>query len=140
VARDVDATDPADVRRRRGRARDAIAVVAFIAGFVFLMFAAGVGVSEFVDRAQHDYTAERLEAARWDCVESFVRSSTTGGELLRLVIEPADEAIRQRVVESVYPAVDLTTSEAAPALRVAVRPGDDPGATCPGLMLSIERS
>ena len=137
----MDAPDPADVDRWRGRARDVVAVVAFIAGFVVLVFVAGLGISHFVDRAQYDYTDERLEAARWDCVESFVRSSTTEGERLRLVIEPADDMyIRQRVVESVYPAVDLTSSDAAPALRVVVRPGDDPGATCSGLLLSIERS
>ena len=100
---------------------------AFIAGFVFLLFVAGMGISRFVDRTQHDYAAERLEAAQWDCVESFVRSSTTEGERLRLVIEPADDMyIRQRVVETVYPVVDLTSSDSAPALRVVVRPGDDP--------------
>jgi hypothetical protein len=140
VSYDVDAPDQADVSRWRGRGRDGVAVVAFIGGFVFLLFVAGVGISHFVDRAQHDYAAEKLEVERWDCVESFVRSATSDGERLRLVIEPADDTyIRQRVIESVYPAVDLTTSAAAPALRVVVRPGDDPAATCRGLLLSVER-
>ena len=123
------------------RARDAIAVVAFVGGFLFLLFVAGMAISRIVDRAQKDYAAERLEAARWECVESFVRSSTDDGERFRLVIEPGDDTyVRQRVVESVYPVVDFTTVDAAPTLRVVIRPGDDPDATCRGLLLSIERS
>jgi len=141
VADALGTPDSAETRERlQSRARGAIGLAAFVGGFVFLLFVAGIGISRFVDRAENDYTPERLETARWDCVEAFVRGATNGGERLRLEIEPADDTyIRQRIIESVFPIVDLTASEAVPALRVAVRPGDDPDATCRGLQLSIER-
>jgi hypothetical protein len=133
--------DPAPYRHgNESRARDAIAVVAFVGGFVFLLFAAGIGITRFVDRVENDYAEERLEVARWDCLESFIRSTASDVDRVRLVIEPVDDTyVRQRVVETVYPAVDLTLSDDAPVLRIVVRPGDDPDATCRGLLLSIER-
>jgi hypothetical protein len=137
---DAGVLEPAPHRHgNESRARDSIAVAAFVGGFVFLLFAAGIGITRFVDRVENDYAEERLEVARWDCLESFIRSTTTDGERVRLVIEPVDDTyVRQRVVETVYPAVDLTLSDAAPVLRIVVRP-DDPDATCRGLQLSIER-
>jgi hypothetical protein len=125
---------------RCSAARHAVAIAGFVGGFVFLLAVAGIAVDDFFERAQDEADAEKLEVARWECVESFVRASTSDGERLRLQIEPADDTyIRQRVVESVYPEVDLADSGGAGVLRVVVRPGDDAAATCRGLDLSVDR-
>ena len=127
----------------RQRFEHGVAVVAFVVSLVFLLAVAGVAVDDFLDRARYDDSAEAIEVDRWECVASFVQSEANDGERLRLEIEPAgDTYLRHRVVESVYPIVDVTDASAPPSmatLRIEVRPGDDPTATCRGLAMEIER-
>jgi hypothetical protein len=127
----------------RQRFEHGVSVVAFVVSLMFLLAVAGVAVDDFLDRARYDDSAEAIEVDRWECVASFVQSESADGERLRLEIEPAgDTYIRQRVVESVYPMIDVTDapdSSSIATLRVVVRPGDDPTATCRGLAIEIGR-
>lgn len=143
MSSDVDAAPgelPADSSNdRQFGARRVTSAVAFVGGLVFLLGVAAMSVDDFIERARTDFVAEALEVERWECVEAFVREAGID-ESLRVQIEPADDTyIRQRVVESIYPLVDLTDAESADTLRVVVGPGDDPDASCRGLTLSIAR-
>ena len=97
-------------------------------------------VGEFVDRVESDRTAAEIEVDRWECVESFVRERAADDERLRVQITPDDDTyIRQRIIESVYPVVDVVSSGETATLVVDVVPGDDPAADCRGLVMAVER-
>jgi hypothetical protein len=103
-----------------------------------LTLSAGHGLMQFFARAGVPAGAFDHELERLGCIERTVASLTTSGERVRLAVDD-DPYLRQRVVELIYPRIDLVRDRDAPLLTVT-QPADPASAThCGDLRITFSR-